>query len=126
MESSRANQVGTKRFALAKTKLRHVDNVWNNLRLESEFAKHIDEMSRRNHQPIRIFQHRPHTAEPAEMIARLAAVIVDHRRCSTEPADKPRRQWCDQKRPVRSGKDMRNLDAPQTPPERNQIDGFAD
>jgi len=97
MEPARANHVRMKPSAFPKTELRQVDNVWNNLRQKSEFSKHIDEISRRNHQAVCVFQHQTHAVEPAEMIARLAAVIVNHCLCSMKPANEPRRKRRDEK-----------------------------
>ena len=57
--------------------LRYIDDIRHHLGTQSEFAKHVNQIPGRHHQPVRSAQQRPCGTETAKVIPGLPAVIMN-------------------------------------------------
>ena len=102
----------TKRRANPEAKLRQVYDVGYNFRLQAKLTKDIDQVRRRHDQHVHSAEQWPGATESAQVIAGFPAVIVQQHFLPSQPCHQPGGNWCNQKRPIGCGKNVRDISLP--------------
>src|SRR5262245_27760054 len=105
-------QRGPQRAALAKGETFERRGVAHGLGLDPELREDSDEIARRRDHPIRQTKDQLRRARPAaQMVLRLAAVVVEQDRLAVELRDQHRRRRRDYERKIRGRENMRDVEA---------------
>ena len=101
-------------------------SIRNRLRVDSKLSKHVDQILRRHDQGIRALEFVDRFRKALQVIAGLAAVIVNQCLFSAALSESSRWDWRNQERPVARRKNVHDIGIRQSSPHIAEVQRLPD